>query len=118
MRKYGKKDISFLCIPAWDFVIDDWLHSRMAVLRGVENGFYEIRTAREGRLTISDGYGRIIAEANSSNEKETTLIGKIALKTTNTLYSQLGDWFGILNITAAACFIIFLIIISNKKQKR
>lgn len=117
IRNYGKSGIDFLSIPAWDFVIDDWLHSRMAVLRGVENGFSEIRTAREGRLTVSDGYGRIFAEASSSNEEGTTLIGEIAVRTRKTLYTQLGDWFGILNIIAAACFTMFLINISNKKQQ-
>jgi len=31
----------------------------MAILRGVENGFSEIRTARQGRLTISDYTGKV-----------------------------------------------------------
>lgn len=35
-------------------VVDDRLHSRMAIKRGVENGFSMFRTARLGRLTISD----------------------------------------------------------------
>jgi apolipoprotein N-acyltransferase len=106
IKKYGKSNTGILCIPAWDFVKDDWLHARMAVLRGVENGFSEIRTARQGRLTISDCCGRVTSEANSSNGGRTTLIGKVSLQKRNTIYTRFGEWFGIFNSIAAACFIL------------
>jgi apolipoprotein N-acyltransferase len=106
IKKYGKSNISILLVPAWDFVKDDWLHSRMAVLRGVENGFSEIRTARKGRLTISDCYGRVTSEANSSNGKETSLVGEVFLEKRNTFYTRFGDWFGILNVIAAFGFVV------------
>jgi len=105
IKKYGKGNVSFLCVPAWDFVKDDWLHSRMAILRGVENGFSEIRTARLGRLTISDCYGRVTYEAKSSNGLTVTLLGKVSVQKANTIYTQFGDWFGIINLLAAAGFI-------------
>lgn len=105
IKRYGKGNVSFLCIPAWDFVKDDWLHSRMAILRGVENGFSEIRTARLGRLTISDCYGRVTSEANSSNGRRTALTGKVSLQKRNTVYTRFGDWFGMINLIAAAVFI-------------
>ena len=85
---------------------DDWLHSRMAVLRGVENGFSEVRTARLGRLTISDCYGRVTYEANSSNGQGATLLGKVSLQKRNTIYTRFGDWFGIVNLIAAAGFVL------------
>ena len=79
IKKYGISGINILTIPAWDFRVDDWLHSRMAVLRGVENGFSEIRTAREGRLTISDCFGRINYESGSSSRQKATLTGNASL---------------------------------------
>jgi apolipoprotein N-acyltransferase len=105
LRKYGKNSVGILCVPAWDFVQDDWLHSRMAILRGVENGFSEVRAARQGRLTISDCYGRVTAEASSSHKKFAALIGEITLTQKNTLYSRFGDWFGILNLFAGIVII-------------
>jgi apolipoprotein N-acyltransferase len=105
IRTYGKEKINLLYIPAWDFVTDDWLHSRMAVLRGVENGFSEIRAARQGRLTISDYYGRVNYEANASCGAKTILLGKVDAVRLPTLYSKWGNWFGILNLAAAVCFI-------------
>jgi apolipoprotein N-acyltransferase len=106
IKKYGESKVSFLFIPAWDFVKDDWLHSRMAVLRGVENGFSEVRTARQGRLTISDYYGRVTYETNSSNGQGATLLGKVSLQKRNTVYTRFGDWFGIVNVIAAAGFVL------------
>ncbi|MEO6357046.1 MAG: hypothetical protein ABIU77_11455, partial [Ferruginibacter sp.] len=92
----------------------DWLHSRMAVLRGVENGFSEVRTARLGRLSISDFCGRVTAEANSSNGKKTSLIGEVISGNKNTIYTRFGDWFAIV-ITVAA---VFLVLISIGKRRK
>lgn len=115
IKEYGRKKVVFLCIPAWDFVVDDWLHSRMAILRGVENGLSEVRTARLGRLTISDAYGRVNAEANCSNGKATKLIGQISLNRTDTFYIQHGDWFGLAIIITAITFLL-LAIVKREKQ--
>jgi apolipoprotein N-acyltransferase len=82
----------------------------MAILRGVENGFSIIRTARQGRLTISDPYGKVVAEANCSNGQETTLLGQVSLTRTNTFYTQYGEWFGFAIIIASILFIILTII--------
>lgn len=103
--KYGKNQTDILFIPAWDFVVDDWLHSRMAILRGVENGFSEVRTARQGRLTISDCYGRAKYETSCAQGQSASLIGEVSLQKRNTFYSQFGEWFGILNLIGAIFFL-------------
>lgn len=110
IKKYGQSRSALLCIPAWDFVVDDWLHSRMAILRGVENGFSEIRTARQGRLTISDSYGRVTSETNCVDGKSTALIGKVSLTPVNTFYIRYGDWFGILILTIAILIVLSTIV--------
>jgi apolipoprotein N-acyltransferase len=110
IRQYSVNEATFLCIPAWDFVVDDWLHSRMAILRGVENGFSEVRTARLGRLTISDPYGRVTAEVNCSNGEAATLVGQISLYRTDTFYTRHGDWFGVVIAIAAITFLLMILI--------
>ena len=72
-RAYGQGGVRVLAVPAWDFVTDGRLHSRMAVVRGVENGFAIARAARNGLLTFSDAYGRILAELPSNTQPEATL---------------------------------------------
>ena len=78
----------------------------MAILRGVESGFSEIRTARLGRLTISDAYGRVNAEADCSGGKSTSLIGNVTINNTETLYKIYGDWFGLAITISALLFIL------------
>ncbi|MEO7445882.1 MAG: nitrilase-related carbon-nitrogen hydrolase, partial [Ferruginibacter sp.] len=114
INKYGKSRISFIVVPSWDFEINDWLHSRMTILRGVENGFSMIRTARQGRLTISDSYGRVTYERNGSKGQQAYLTGIVSIENKKTLYSLFGNWFGIVDLIAAL-FFIFKIIIKRKK---
>lgn len=93
---YGHRHAQLLLAPAWDFDIDGWLHSRMAVMRGVEQGFAIARVARRGRLTLSDDRGRVIAEATSEGNGA-ELVGTLPLRETQTLYARWGDWFAWLN---------------------
>ena len=116
MRRYGREHASILYVPAWDFVADGWLHDRMAILRGVENGYSIVRNARQGRLTISDPYGRVLKEASSEDRKTTDLIGTIQPRDGNTLYSRWGDWFGWIDLVAAAVLLFFLITGRKKDQ--
>jgi apolipoprotein N-acyltransferase len=104
--KYGKNQTDILFIPAWDFEVDAWLHSRMAILRGVENGFSEVRTARQGSLTISDCYGRVKYETSCARGQSASLIGDVSLQKRDTVYSHFGEWFGILSLIGAIFFIL------------
>lgn len=94
---YARRDAQLLMVPAWDFKIDGWLHSRMAIMRGVESGFAIARAARNGRLTLSDDRGRVLAEANSAN-RDAQLLGTVYLRNTHTLYARWGNWFGWLDL--------------------
>jgi apolipoprotein N-acyltransferase len=109
MRKYGKKNIQVLYVPAWDFIDDGWLHSRMAILRGVENGYSVVRAARQGELTISDYRGRVLHETSCTNNKAASLVAGVPVQTTITIYRKFGDWFGFLIIAIAVYFIVFAI---------
>jgi apolipoprotein N-acyltransferase len=106
LRKYGQ-DARILFVPAWDFVKDDWLHARMAILRGVENGYSIARNARIGRLTISDDRGRVLYEASCSNGRGASLLGKLPVAQNKTFFNVAGDWFNIACLLAAIYFISF-----------
>jgi apolipoprotein N-acyltransferase len=92
-RRYAGRGVSMLLVPAWDFTADGWLHSRMAVLRGVESGFAVARAARGGRLTISDDRGRIVAEAARAEAPVTSVLAQVRVGQAGTPYARLGDWF-------------------------
>jgi len=84
-----------LAVPAWDFGADGWSHARVAVLRSVENGVPMARAAREGLLTLSDRYGRIVAMKKTGGDF-VSLTGDLPLdgRGGNTLYDRIGDAFG------------------------
>jgi apolipoprotein N-acyltransferase len=89
IRRSAAADVSALVVPAWDFGTDGWLHSRMAVWRGVENGVPVLRAARDGRLTISDAFGRVHHEAQSANTP-VLLQGRLPPRLAPTLFARGG----------------------------
>ncbi|HEY1632668.1 MAG TPA: nitrilase-related carbon-nitrogen hydrolase [Rhizomicrobium sp.] len=93
-RAYGNDGVGLLLVPAWDFDDDNWLHARMAILRGVESGFTLVRAARDGLLTISDDRGRVIAWKASNAAPFATLLAAAPVRHDATLYARFGDWFG------------------------
>jgi apolipoprotein N-acyltransferase len=101
IREYGARGVTLMLAPSWDFGTDGRLHARMAVVRGVENGFALARAATDGRLTLSDRYGRIVAEAVTRGDAATVLTGEIGLRGGGTLYTRIGDVFGWIVVAAA-----------------
>jgi apolipoprotein N-acyltransferase len=89
----AKSDIRLMGVPAGDFGKDAWLHARMAIMRGVENGFAIVRAANEGLLTISDAEGRLIVEKRAESSGMTVLIAAVPLGPGATFYTRIGDAF-------------------------
>jgi len=106
IKQYGDDKPGILYVPAWDFVVDDWLHCRMAILRSVENGFSMVRAARRGRLTINDQFGRVTSEASCANDKQATLIGNVSPQHIDTLYTRFGNWLGMVSLLATVGFLV------------
>jgi len=78
-------------VPAWDFDKDaDW-HARLAIMRGVENGFAVARAANNGLLTLSDAYGRVLAVKRTSEGGMVMLRGDLQRGPGKTPYAAIGD---------------------------
>lgn len=92
LRLYGRRDVGLMLVPAWDFERDAYLHGRMAVVRGVENGFALARSASQGLMTLSDAHGRIVAERRTTDAPG-MLVGDLPTGRGGTVYSRSGDVF-------------------------
>ncbi|WP_143078966.1 nitrilase-related carbon-nitrogen hydrolase [Nonomuraea pusilla] len=92
VRQYRQAGATALLAPAWDFDDDAWLHSRMAMVRGVESGLSVARAARQGVLTVSDTRGRVLAEGRSGKPGVTTVFAALPQQGAATVYTRLGDW--------------------------
>jgi apolipoprotein N-acyltransferase len=105
IRAYGEREVQLLLVPAWDFVLDGRMHARMALVRGVENGFAIARAAAAGRLTASDRYGRVIAEAATSFTEPVTVTADLGLRAGGTWYGRHGDVFAWLCAVSATALL-------------
>jgi apolipoprotein N-acyltransferase len=94
IRRYAHERVDVMLAPAWDFGVDGWLHSRMAVLRGVEGGFTLIRSPREGLMTVTDPFGHVLAESSSGADIATLAAVVAVPRLVPTLYTRIGDAFG------------------------
>ena len=114
-RAYGRRHAAVMLVPAWDFAyLDGWLEARTTVMRGVENGYTIIRASREGLLTASDPYGRILAEIPSSAMPGRSLLARVTVANPlPTVYTRIGNGFGWLCVVAA----VLLFVLSRAPEK-
>jgi apolipoprotein N-acyltransferase len=102
-REYARDGANLLLVPARHFDLDRWLHARMAVLRGVENGLAIARAGRNGLLTLSDSRGRILAEKATVPGQFVSLSGKLHVTREQTFYTRTGNsfaWICVLSLLA------------------
>jgi apolipoprotein N-acyltransferase len=111
-RQYGRDGAGLMVVPAWDFIVDGWLHQHMAILRGVESGFSIARSAKQGMLSVSDNRGRILAQQSSAAQpgSATTpfsiLVASVPVWHQATLYARTGNWFAWLDLILAAALLV------------
>jgi apolipoprotein N-acyltransferase len=110
-RAYAARGANLLLVPAWDFDVDGTMHSRMAVLRGVENGLAIARAAKRGNLTLSDNRGRIVAETSDA-QGSAQLVADLPLHQSRTLYARWGDWFAWLDL-----FLLAMIWLPRRRKR-
>jgi len=95
VRAYAGLGAQALLVPAWDFGEDGEYAARLSAVRGVESGMAMVRASREGLLTISDAYGRVVLEKASAPLPGVTMLGRVpAAAPGATLYGRIGDVFG------------------------
>lgn len=100
-RAYGRRGVDAMLIPAWDFERDAWMAARITALRGVESGFSVIRSSREGMLSVSDRFGRFVAEAHSAPVPGISMLVQAPVGHAATPYARYGDVFGWCCVVAA-----------------
>ncbi len=102
VRESAAHGIRLMVVPANDFGRDGWLHARMAIMRGVENGFAVLRSAFNGIETISDANGRVLAVAPTQQAGMVVIAANVPLGPGPTLYTRFGDVFSWLCIVLTA----------------
>lgn len=101
---YGRAGVALILDPAWDFNVDRVWHGHIAIMRGVENGYAIVHTAKDGLLTVTDDRGRILGEQRSDTAPFSSLLVDVPVHHDSTVFNRFGTWFpwlaGILLIAA------------------
>jgi apolipoprotein N-acyltransferase len=114
-RGFGARDAAVMLVPAWDFDDDAWLAAHMTKMRGVENGYAVVRASRDGLLTVSDAYGRMLAVAESRVMPGTSLFASVKVgPRVPTIYTRIGDALGWLCVVAALALVPWSILRRRK----
>jgi len=92
---------TLLAVPAWDFDADAWWHARLAIMRGVENGFAVARAASDGLLTLTDAYGRVLRRESTAQARMVTVVGDVPRGPGDTIYRHVGDVFAWASVALA-----------------
>lgn len=93
VRETAAHGVRLMIVPADDFGRDGWIHARMAIMRGVENGFAVLRSAFDGLETISDAQGRMLARASTERAGIVAVAADVPLGPGPTPYTRMGDVF-------------------------
>jgi apolipoprotein N-acyltransferase len=106
-RGFGARGAGVMLVPAWDFDDDARMAANMTNLRGIENGFTVVRAARNGLLSVSDPYGRVLAVERSAKLPGTTLFATVNVGArVPTIYTRSGDLLAWVCVVAALALIV------------
>ena len=92
----GRAKIDLFIAPSNDWLEVRDIHAQMARMRAIEQGFALVRPTKDGTTVITDSAGRILASLTSPDDRPAMLVADIPVAHRFTLYSLIGDWFGIL----------------------
>jgi len=106
IRSDARLGIQLMMVPAADFEVDGWTHARMAIFRGVENGFSVARAARNGLLTLSDDRGRVLSRATTNKQRIIAVIADLPVGTGPTIYRRFGDFFAWICIALSVVLLV------------
>ena len=110
-RGFAAREAAVMLVPAWDFHDDAWMAANMTKLRGVENGYTVVRSARDGLLSVSDPYGRMLTVAKSSAYPGTSLFAPASVgPQIRTIYTRIGDALGWLCVAGMLALIAALLV--------
>ena len=91
--RYSQEGINLLVVPALDFNIDAWLHSRPAMMRAIEGNYSLVRVAQWGLLLSMTPIGEVIGHLHTNDKTPSILISDVPLGQGNSVFSARLNWF-------------------------
>ncbi len=106
IRQAGKNDIDVMLVPAGDWKEINPIHTYMASMRSIENGFSMVRSTKDGLSAAFDYQGRLLNAMDEFTTGKKIMFSDVPAKSTETLYSIIGDFFAWLSMLGLTALII------------
>ncbi len=87
------KDADIMLVPAFDTQKIDDYHTRVAFMRGIENGFSTVRQSNMGSSISADYLGNTLTYQNYFRTGDRVMISDVPTKGVPTLYGYTGEVF-------------------------
>ena len=110
IRQAGKNKVDIMFLPANDWKEIDPIHSHMAIMRAIENGFTLVHPAGQGLSVAADNRGRVIASMDFYIGDQQVMYADVPYCHSSTLYAKIGDAFGWMCIAGFVTLLISVVI--------
>ena len=107
IRRAGRGRADIMIAPSSDWLEIDPTHSRMAIFRGIENGFAVVRPTNKGLSIVADCQGRILAAADYFAASDHRIVAQVPTLGAPTFYAAVGDLFAWACVLALAGLAVF-----------
>lgn len=87
------RDADIMLVPAFDTQKIDDYHTRVAFLRGVENGFSTVRQSNQGASISADYLGNTLTYQNYFSTEDRIMLSDVPTQGVNTFYGFTGEIF-------------------------
>jgi apolipoprotein N-acyltransferase len=102
IRDAGRGHADLMIVPSSDWREIDPIHTRMALVRGIENGCSVVRQTNKGLSAAADPQGRILASVDFFRTRPAVMVAQVPVRGVSTLYARVGDLFAWLCVVALA----------------
>jgi apolipoprotein N-acyltransferase len=88
IARAGRERAEVLVVPASDWRAIDPIHTRMALVRGVENGCSVARQTNRGLSAVADYQGRLLASVDFFSSEPCVMVAQIPSRGVRTFYAR------------------------------
>ncbi len=112
----GRNGVDLMLVPADDWSEINPIHTQMAALRAIENGFSLVRPTKDGLTAAFDYQGRLAAAMDETKTEKRIMFADLPSKGGKTLYPYIGDLFAWICIAGLAVILLWDRV-SKRRQK-
>jgi apolipoprotein N-acyltransferase len=116
MQQTGQNNTDVIMVATGDWYSISPYHSKIGMVRSIENGVSMLKTVSYGLSVAADAYGNIISEDDFFKDDHHIMIANIPIYKTATFYSFAGDFLIYISYLYMVSMIIYLIVFIIRKK--